>query len=183
MPKIQDLQKKPADQSVYYQDQSVQILDRISQQLASVGSQISTSFTPSSPYPTYHPSASDRRVNIVWIISIVCSLSAALLATLVQQWVRAYMRIFRHSSHPLKTARIRLFLFEGAQRLPLMAEAVPGLIHVSVILFFWGLGDFILQIDTVVFVATAVPLVVCICLYLYCVVAPIWSPCSIYCSK
>ena len=90
------------------------------------------------------------------------------------------MRIFQHSSNPLKTARIRLFLFEGAERLPTVAEAVPGLIHVSVILFFWGLGDIILQSDIPVFVATVVPLGICICLYLYCVVAPIWNPQSPY---
>ena len=153
------------------------MLDRISQQLASVGSQISTNFTPPSPYPTFHARSSDRRVNIFWLISLICSLSAALLATLVQQWVRSYIR---KSSNPLKTARIRLFLFEGTERIPMVAEAVPGLIHVSLILFFWGLGDLILHIDTPVFVVTVVPVVVCVCLYLYCVVAPIWNPQSPY---
>ena len=187
VPQIQNLQVNPADQSVYYQNQSVQMLDRISQQLASVGGQIPTNVsppppypTPPSPYPTFHASASDRRVNIFWLISLVCSLSAALLATLVQQWVRAYMRIFQHSSNPLKTARIRLFLFEGAKRLPMVAEVVPGLIHVSVILFFWGLGDTVLQTDTMVFIFIVVPLGVCVCLYLYCVVSPIWNPQSPY---
>ena len=76
------------------------------------------------------------------------------------------MRIFQQSSNPLKTARIRLFLFEGAERLPTVAEAVPGLIHVSVILFFWGLGDVILQTGISVFVATVVPLGICVCFYL-----------------
>jgi hypothetical protein len=156
------------------------MLNQISQQLTSLGSQISTNSTPSSPYPTFHPSASDRRVSIIWLISLVCSLSAALLATLVQQWVRAYMRIFQQSSNPLKTARIRLFLFEGAERLPVVAEAVPGLIHVSLILFFWGLGDIIMHIDTAVFIATVVPIGVCACLYFYCAITPIWNPQSPY---
>jgi hypothetical protein len=62
----------------------------------------------------------------------------------------------------------------------MVAEVVPGLIHVSLILFFWGLGDIILQIDTVVFVATVVPIAVCVCLYLYCVLAPILDPRSPY---
>jgi hypothetical protein len=154
------------------------MLNQISQQLASVGSQ--TNLTPPLPYPTFHVSASDRRVNIFWVISLVFSLSAALLATLVQQWVRAYMRIFQQSSNPLKTARIRLYLFEGAERLPMVAEAVPGLIHISLILFFWGLGDIILQIDTAVFVATVVPIAICVCLYLCCVIAPIRNPQSPY---
>ena len=180
VPQIQNLRADPTSQSVYFQGQSVQILDRISQQLASVGSQIPTNFTPASPYPTFHPSASDRRANIFWLISLVCSLSAAILATLVQQWARAYMRIFQHSNNPLKTARIRQFLFEGAESLPVLAEAVHGLIHISVILFFWGLGDVILQIDVAVFVGIVAPIAVCACLYLYCVVAPIWNPQSPY---
>ncbi|KAF8469330.1 hypothetical protein DFH94DRAFT_775021 [Russula ochroleuca] len=85
--KIQDLKVDPAVQSVYYQNQSAQMLNQISQQLASVGNQISTNSTPSMPslpYPAFHATPSDRRVNIFWLISLVCSLSAALLAALVQ---------------------------------------------------------------------------------------------------
>jgi Family of unknown function (DUF6535) len=153
------------------------MLSRISQQLASVDQQISSNYTP---YPTFHASASDRRVNIFWLISLVCSLSAALLATLVQQWARAYMRIFQQSKDPLKAARIRLFLFEGAKRLPSVAEFVPGLIHISLILFLWGLGDIILHIDKTVFIATVAPILVCVFLYLLCVFVPIWKPQSPY---
>ena len=176
VPKIQDLKVNPADQSAYYQNQTVYLLDRISQQLTSSGNQISINSNPPSPYPTFHPLASDRRVNILWLISLVCSLSAALLATLVQQWVRAYMRVFQQSSNPLKTARIRQFLFEGAERLPTVAEFVPGLIHISLILFFWGLGDVVFQIDKTVFITTVVPILVCVCLYIHCVVKSIRNP-------
>ena len=112
-------------------------------------------------------------MNVFWLISLICSLSAALLATLVQQWIRSYTR---KSNNPLKTARIRLFLFEGTERIPAVAEVVPGLIHASVILFFWGLGDLILHIDRAVFIAILVPLGIFACLYMYCVVAPIWNP-------
>ena len=90
------------------------------------------------------------------------------------------MNVFQRSRSPLKAARVQLFLFEGVERLPMVAEAVPGLIHISLILFLWGLGDIILQIDTTVFVATVVPVAVCVCLYLYCVVVPIWNPQSPY---
>jgi hypothetical protein len=180
VPKIQDLKVSSADQSAYYQNQTVQMLDQISQQLASTGDQISTNFNPPLPYPTFHPSASDRRVNIFWLISLVCSLSAALLATLVQQWVRAYMRVFQQSSNPLKTARIRQFLFEGAKRLPTVADFVPGLIHISLTLFFWGFGDLIFQIDKTVFITTMVPIIICVCLYIYCVVESIRNPQSPY---
>ena len=158
------------------------MLDRISQQLASMGSPVQTDFTPPSPYPTFHPSASDRRVNIFWFISLVCSLSAALLATLVQQWYRAYVMASQHSPYrnPLKVARVNLFLLEGLERLPMAVEAVPGLIHLSVILFLLGLGDVILHIDITVFAATAIAIALCVCFYLYWAVAPIWNPQSPY---
>jgi hypothetical protein len=90
------------------------------------------------------------------------------------------MRVFQQSSNPLKTARIRQFLFEGAKRLPAVADFVPGLIHISLILFFWGLGDLILQIDKTVFIATVVPILICVCLYIYCVVESIRNPQSPY---
>jgi hypothetical protein len=176
VPKIQDLSVNPADQSVYYQNQTVQILDRISQQFASADGQISTNYTPPSPYQTFHPSASDRRVNILWLISLICSLSAAFLATLVQQWARDYMRIFTSPRKPLKTARIRMFLFERVERLPKLAEVVPGLIHFSLILFFWGIGEIILHIDKTIFITTVAPILVGAFFYLYCVFAPMWNP-------
>jgi hypothetical protein len=169
-----------AQQSAFYQSQSVQILAQISQQIASIGTQIPLNITQPATFPTFHPSASDRRVNVYWLMSLVFSLSAALLATLVQQWVRSYMRVFQRSSNPLKTSRIRLFLFEGVELLPVVAEAVPGLIHVSLFLFFLGLSDTILNINTTVGVTTVVPIVVCGFLYLYSVVKPLTNPQSSY---
>ena len=181
MPQLQNLQVNPVNQSVYYQNQSVQLLDQISQQIASAGSQAPTPPLPKPlPYPSFHPLASDRRVNIFWIISLICSLSAALLATLVQQWYRAYIRVFEQSWNPLKTARTRQFLSEGIERLPMVAEAVPGLIHISLMLFFWGLSDIILHTDTAVFIATVVPISLCLSFYLYCVIEPIRNPQSPY---
>jgi hypothetical protein len=175
VPKIQDLKVDPADQSAYYQNQTVHMLDRISQQFTSVDRQIPSNYTPPLPFPTFHPSASDRRVNIVWLISLVCSLSASLLATLVQQWARSYMRIFRQSRNPLKAARIRLFLFEGAQSLPSIVEFVPGLIQISLLLFLWGLGEMVLHIDKTLFITYMVSILFGVCLYLIGVFLPIWN--------
>ena len=66
-------------------------------------------------------------------MSLIFSLFAALLATLVQQWVRDYMHVFERYSNPLKSARLRQYLFEGAEGwyMPMVAESVPGLVHVS----------------------------------------------------
>ena len=152
------------------------MLDQISQQIASVGGQISANFSTPLPYPTFYSSASDRRVNTFWLLSLICSLSAALLATLVQQWSKAYMHIFQQVSNPLRIARFRAYLFEGSKRLPVLAEVVVGLIHISVILFFVGLSDLILQIDKAIFFIILVPITACTLLYLYCILAPMCNP-------
>ena len=146
------------------------MLDRISQQFASMGDQISTISSSPLPYPIFRPSVSDRRVNTLWLLSLVCSLFAVFLATLVQQWSKAYMHTFQQANNSLQIARFRLYLFEGSERLPILAEVVLGLIHFSLILFFWGLGDIILQIDTTIFVIILVPIIVCVGLYLYCTI-------------
>ena len=180
VPKIQDLEVNPAQQSVYYQSQTVQILAQISQQIASIGTEIPLNVTQPLPYPIFHPSASDRRVNVFWLMSLVCSLSASLLATVVQQWTRSYLRIYQRSKNPLRTARIQTFLSEGLELMPMMAEAAPGLIHLSVFLFFAGLGDVVMNINTTVGVTTIVPIIICAFAYLYSVIAPITDPQSSY---
>ena len=123
---------------VYYDQQTVALLAQISQQLSSLAPQVSIPSTPPPPYPAFNPSSSDVRVNAYWFMSLIFSLSAALIATLVQQWVRDYMHVFQRYSHPLKSARIRQYLCEGVEGwyMPVVAESVPGLVHVSLFLFF-----------------------------------------------
>ena len=76
-------------------------------------------------------------------MALAFSLSSALLAILVQQWVRDYMHVFQRYSDPQKSARMRQYLNDGSERwyMPIAAEAVPGLLHVSLFLFFAGLAD------------------------------------------
>ncbi|KAH9170239.1 hypothetical protein EDB89DRAFT_1334484 [Lactarius sanguifluus] len=112
--KIHDLQPDPAQQMVYYQQQNVALLAQISQQVSSIAPQVSIPSAPPLPY-AFRLNPSDVRVNVFWFMSLVFSISAALLATLVQQWVRNYMHVFQRYSNPLKSARLRQYLYEGAE--------------------------------------------------------------------
>ncbi|KAH9036530.1 hypothetical protein EDB85DRAFT_2208233 [Lactarius pseudohatsudake] len=158
--KIHNLQADPAQQMVFYQQQNVSI--------------------SSTPLPTYvfNLNPSDVRVNVFWFMSLVFSVSAALLATLVQQWVRDYMHVFQRYSNPLKSARLRQYLYEGAEGwyMPVVAESVPGLVHVSLFLFFLGLGDSLLNVNTTVGVTTVVPITICTFLYVCSMFAPVIKP-------
>jgi hypothetical protein len=163
---------------VYYQEQIVALLAQISQQVSPIAPQVSIPSAPPPPYPAFSPNSSDVRVNVFWFMSLIFSLFAALLATLVQQWVRDYMHVFQRYSNPLKSARLRQYLFEGAEGwyMPMVAESVPGLVHVSLFLFFIGLGDSLLAINTTVGVTTIIPIAICGLLYVLSMFAPVLYP-------
>jgi hypothetical protein len=158
----------PAQVSVYYQNQSLAMLAQISQQLASIAPQVSIPSISPAPYPSFTPLPSDIRVNTYWIIGLVCSLSAALFATLVRQWVRSYMKVFQRYDHPLKRARFRQFFSEGASGMLKLGEAVPGLIHISLLLFFVGLCDSMLNTtNPTIGITTTVSICIAGSFYLY----------------
>jgi hypothetical protein len=178
----QNLKVNPTDQMVYYLQQNVAMLDQISRQISSIAPQFSIPSAPPSPFPAFNPLASDIIVNAFWFMALVFSLSAALLATLVQQWVRDYMHVFQRYSDPLKSARLRQYLYEGSERLymPLVAEAVPCLLHVSLFLFLIGLCDSVFNVNTAVGFSTTIPIAIISLLYILTTFAPAIYPQSPY---
>ena len=166
----------------YYFRQNNALLDQISRQISFIAPQVSIPSTPPAPFPDFNPSASDIRVNVFWFMALIFSLFAALLATLVQQWVRDYMQVFQRYSDPLKRARVRQYLYDGWKGwyMRVVAEAVPGLLHVSLFLFFVGLCDFVLHINTKVGVTTTTPIAITGLLYIFTTVAPVINPQSPY---
>jgi len=114
-------------------------------------------------------------------MALAFSLIAALLTLLVQKWVRDYMHVFRYSN-PLKSARLRQYLYEGCEgwHMPRVAEAVPGCLHISLFLSFVGLGDSLLNINTTAGISTVVPIGICGLLYILTTFLPITSPQSPY---
>lgn len=178
--RYQNLQQTPAQQSAFFLQQSTVLLNQISYQLSSLGAQFPANL--SLPGYNFHPSASDVRVNTYWFMSLVFSLSAALLATLVQRWAWDYMHIFRRYGHPLKIARMRQFLYEGVRhwRMRAIAEAVPGLIHISLFLFLIGLADFLFATYSAVGKFTIIPIAFSAAIYIFSTIAPVFNPQSPY---
>jgi len=115
-------------------------------------------------------------------MSLVFGLFAALLATLIRQWVRDYMYVFQRYSDPLKSARLQQYLHEGSEGwyMPVVAEAVPGVLHVSLFLFVVGLCDSVLHIDTTVGISTAIPIGTGGLLYIFTMIALVIYPQSTY---
>ncbi|KAH8993049.1 hypothetical protein EDB86DRAFT_1403730 [Lactarius hatsudake] len=171
-----------AQQSAYYSQQSVFLLAQISAQLAASGSPPPATFPFPTPLPDFQPASSDVRVNVFWFMSLVFSLTSALAATIVQQWVRDYMHVFQRYNHPLKRARVRQFLYEGAEKwyMPVVVDVVPALIHVSLFLFFIGLADYLFNINTATATTTTIMIAICAALYLWCIIAPVHDAQSPY---
>ncbi|KAI9431890.1 hypothetical protein H4582DRAFT_1884557, partial [Lactarius indigo] len=145
---LKNLQPDPAQQSVYYQQQSVAMLAQISQQIASIAPQVSISSTPPPPYPAFKTSDTAVQVNSAWLLGLVFSLCAALLATFIQQRIRSYMEVLQEYDHPLKRARFRQFFFQGTLLTRSAARIVPLLIRFSLALFFIGLSISVINVNT-----------------------------------
>ena len=104
-------------------------------------------------------------------MSLVISITCAVLATLLQQWARRYLKVTqpetRYDLH--KRAWIRSFFHKGVENslLPLVVEALPMLLHVSLVLFFAGLAVFLWNVDLTIFKVAMSWIGVCTALYGY----------------
>ena len=117
------------------------------------GSHVANPPTLSELSSTSSPPRHAVLVNTLWFLSLVISLTCALLATLQQRWARRYLKITQRRHHPRSRARIRAFFAEGVDKLRLTqaVEALPALLHLSLFLFFAGLVVFLFHTDFTVF--------------------------------
>ena len=95
------------------------------------------------------------------------SITSALLATLLQQWARRYLKVTQPRYSPHKRARIRSFFSEGVEKalLPWAVETLPTLLHISLFLFFAGLVVFLHSVDLTIFKLVLSWVGVCTALY------------------
>ena len=146
---VQDLRQSPQANTEFY-------LWNIYHILANQSTDVSPMFTPSSIVrpPTFSPPKYAIWVNSLWFLSLVISLISALLATLLQQWARQYIRLTQPAQCSIeKRARMRGFFADGVDKmgLPRAVEVLPTLLHLSLFLFFSGLVTFLFHINQTVF--------------------------------
>ena len=128
------------------------LLAQISQQLsnATVGDASSTAGL--SVQSDFVPPISAVFINTAWFLSLVLSLSCALMATLLQHWARRYLHIVQRKYEPLHGARVHEYFSRGARRIGIFAlvEVLPLLLLLSVFLFFAGLVVFAFRGNNIV---------------------------------
>ncbi|KAG5724444.1 hypothetical protein E4T56_gene15894 [Termitomyces sp. T112] len=126
------------------------------------------------PTTTFTPTAAAVSINILWFLSLSCSLGAALCITLVQKWVRDYLQRIQCHNEPLRRARMRAFLFNGTQRwkMDVIIEYIPTLLHASLFLFFAGLIIFLFDLNASVSLVVAAVALMWLAVYVLATVAP-----------
>ncbi|KAH9073407.1 hypothetical protein EDB83DRAFT_2564867 [Lactarius deliciosus] len=135
-PSFQNLKPDPQEKSAFYLEKTYQLF-------AESHRTHDVPFFPSqSNPPASSPPKSAVWVNSLWSLSLVIILSSALLAVLVQQWARRYIKLtqLQSASSPRGQARIRAFFDKGAEDLHLRwtVAALPALLHASLVLFLAG---------------------------------------------
>lgn len=109
-------------------------------------------------------------------------LTCALLATLLQQWARRYLWVTQPPCTPHRRSRLRSYFAEGVNKsqLPWAIEALPALLHCSLLLFFVGLVLFLFNIHHTVFTVVLWWVGLCASIYAYITFMPIFRQDSPY---
>jgi hypothetical protein len=113
-----------------------------------------TSPSPAAILTTFSPPRNAVWVNLLWFLSLVLSLSCALLATSLQKWARRYIRLTQPARcSPEKRARMRAFFADGVDKMQihLAVEGLPTLLHISLFLFFGGMVIYLHNINHEIF--------------------------------
>ncbi|KAF5327871.1 hypothetical protein D9619_004599 [Psilocybe cf. subviscida] len=127
-------------------DQIIMLLSRISDQLTTSPNATIAPLIPSAS-PPFTPSRSDVRINIFWFISLVLSLTVALIGIVTLQWLREHQRYDSDMEPSIKFATFNA-RSEGLQRwyVPRIFAGLPLLLQCALVLFFVGLVDFLFAI-------------------------------------
>ncbi|KAI0002891.1 hypothetical protein BJV74DRAFT_758743, partial [Russula compacta] len=136
---IQDIRPNSQDTSAFYLREMYQL------QANSNISRPSTSSAVAQP-PVFSPPTYAVWVNSLWFLSLVISLTCAMLATSLQQWARRYLRMTQPARcSPHKRARLRAYFANGLDkfRVGWAVEALPALVHLSLFIFFVGLAIYL----------------------------------------
>ena len=131
------------------------ISDTLNQTLLTLADAVSTSFSPST---------ATRWINILFFLSLVFSLAAALLSILAKQWIREYIKWNSPLALPRENVIVRQIRIEAWEdwQVSMVLSSIPILLELGMILFLAGVIILLWTLDDVV----AITLTVFISLFL-----------------
>ena len=157
-------------------------LEKIYHRLGSADPSFSPLHAAAKP-PTFSPPRYAIWVNSLWFLSFAISLTYAMLAMMLQQWGRRYIRVTQQRrSSPHKRARLRAFLSDAIDGLHVLwvIEGVRAMTHLSMFLFFAGLLIYLYNICHAVFVAVVWWVALSTAVYVSFTLLPVFLPNSPY---
>uniref|UniRef100_A0A0W0FDC1 DUF6535 domain-containing protein n=1 Tax=Moniliophthora roreri TaxID=221103 RepID=A0A0W0FDC1_MONRR len=121
-------------------------------------------------------SATDVWINALWLISLSFSLTTALIAVLVKQWIQAYISF--SSGPPRDHALIRQYRYMGIQRwkVPFIIGFLPVLLHLALFIFLAGLVLFLSSLHTTISWMIGTQTLLCFVLYIASNILPLIYP-------
>ncbi|KAF8202682.1 hypothetical protein K438DRAFT_1467735, partial [Mycena galopus ATCC 62051] len=108
-------------------------------------------------------------------ISLSLSLTCALLATLVEQWARKFLHKTQMRPSPVRHARLFSFLYFGLKqfRMHTIVDAIPFLLHASLLLFYTGLIAFLVPVNPIMVYLMCITLFIFVLLYTGLTILPV----------
>ncbi|KIK61093.1 hypothetical protein GYMLUDRAFT_199843 [Collybiopsis luxurians FD-317 M1] len=111
----------------------------------------------SSSQTNFVPQAASVRINAVWFLSLIFSLSTVLLGILCKQWLREHRRDTPCSSSK-EALELRQLRYDSLERwgVPALLASLPLILQAALVLFFYGVLDLLWSLNiTVAAVCTA----------------------------
>ena len=142
---------------------SFDVLTQMSAQLSSltVAPQFINSTTPAfnaTESQSFQPAVSSRWINSLWFLSLILTLTSAVLGILAKQWIREYLRWNSATAQSRENVLVRQIRFEAWDKWHTSAliSAVPVLLELAIILFVCGLTVFVWTLDIVVAIVATI---------------------------
>jgi len=107
--------------------------------------------------PTFTPTHSDIRVNILWFLSLIFSLTTVLVGIIALQWLREHLRP-HIDLEPQIAFSLHHLNVESVDRwyLPQIFTALPLLLQLALVLFLVGVIEFLWSLNSTVAIPIAV---------------------------
>lgn len=155
----------------------------VSQQLAQISDQLwNGSSIPSISAATtevFRMSGSATWINVLWFLSLVLSLAAALFGVVEKQWLRKYIQWTTMSRPAEDRVQLRQGRYEAFMdwKTPTIIATIPALLEYALILFLIGMEGLLWTLDdAVVFTISTVAIGVLILLGVIATVLPACCP-------
>ena len=107
---------------------------------------------------SFQPAVSSRWINSLWFLSLILTLTSAVLGILAKQWIREYLRWNSATVQSRENVLVRQIRFEAWDewRTSALISTVPVLLEVAIILFVCGLTVFVWTMDIVVAIVVTI---------------------------